>query len=343
MDATGGGWSWPPIVDAHNDLLLELAFRRHEENPFGKHWLDKLTAGGVALQVCPLYVAVEDQPEGALRRALEQIAAWGRAARQNADRVVLVRTRADLDRAEASGRIGLLLALEGAEPLGYDPEVADIFWELGVRMFALTWNRRNPFADGLAEPTGGGLSRLGRELVARLVAHGAILDLAHASEHTFADILERAGEAAVVVSHAACRRLVDTPRNLSDDQLRALAGRGGLVGIMAHPLVTDPSRPTLGRVLDHLDHAVSLMGIEGVGLGPDFVRQVVRSGAVRIPPDALLPMGMLPDATIEGFAGPEDYPRLVAALRERGYDGDRLAAVLGGNFRRVFRRSLPVG
>jgi membrane dipeptidase len=332
----------PAIVDCHNDLLLELNYRRAEPNPFARHWLDKLIAGGVKLQVCPIYTAgLETLPELALRQGLEQVMAFNRAVRENADRVIAVRTRADLAAVEAGDRLGLLLSMEGAEALGYDPEMVDIFWELGVRMFSLTHNRRNPFADGAAEPAHNGISRLGGLLVDRLVAHGAILDLVHASDRTFADVLERSGDAACVVSHSACRGIISTQRNLSDEQMRALAARGGVLGLMLLPLVIDPEQPTVARVIDHLDHAVAVMGIEHVGLGADFIRQVFRSCATRTPPDALLPAGMSMDAAVDEIAGPEDYPRLVAAMRERGYTGERLDAVLGGNFLRLFRRALP--
>jgi membrane dipeptidase len=340
-DATAGAGT-PGIVDAHNDLLMELNFRRAEQNPFARYWLDNLLSGGVKLQVCPIYTAdPEHLPELALRRALEQVLACKRAVRENADRVMLVRTRADLALLESTDRLGLLLSMEGAEPLGYDPEMVDHFWDLGVRMFSLTHNRRNAFADGAAEPPHGGLSRLGGILADRLVAHGAILDLVHASERTFWDLLERAGTAPVVVSHAACRSLVDTQRNLSDDQLRALAARGGVLGLMLLPLVIDPDQPTMARAIDHLDHAVSVMGIEHVGLGGDFIRQVFRAIGGHTPPDSLLPHGMPMDAAIENIAGPEDYPAFVAALQQRGYTGERLHAVLAGNFLRVFRQALP--
>ncbi len=335
-----------PIVDAHNDLLLELAFRsrRHgESNPFATHWLPQLQSGGVALQVCPVFVDLPFLPELGLREALALIAAFHQAVRENAESVAAVRTRGDLDVVERGERIGLMLSLEGAEPLGYDPAMADVMWELGVRMMSLTWNRRNPFADGAAESGAGGLSALGRQLVDRCVELGMILDLAHASEQTYRDVLDRSKDAPVVVSHTACRAVHDHPRNLSDDALRALADRGGILGIMVLPLVVDSAQPTLDRVIDHIDHAVELMGIEHVGLGPDFIRQLVRALNWVEPPDALLPEGMKTDAAIDDLAGPEDFPNLVAALRRRGYEDDRLRAVLGENFMRLFRRALPEG
>lgn len=330
------------IADAHNDLLLELAFRKGEATPFASYWLPKVRAGGVGLQVCALYPTFDLTPEAALRTTLEQVAAWHRAGRENADEVVLVRTQGDLDAVESSDRLGLVLSLEGAEPFGLDPGMADVYHELGVRLVGLTWNRRNAFADGAAETPTGGLSALGCELVDRLVSLGIAIDLAHASDRTFEEVLARVVDTPVLVSHAGCRALLDTPRNVSDVGLRAIADRGGVLGLMALPLVVDPDEPTIDRLIDHLDHAVSVMGIEGVALGGDFIRQVARSGAIYGEvTHGLLPPGDTLDSAIDDFEGPEDYPNLVAALERRGYRGDDLERILWRNLVRVLRRALP--
>jgi membrane dipeptidase len=327
------------IVDAHNDLLLELAWREDEgeTNPFAQHWLPKLEAGGVRLQVCPIFVELQHLPEGALRVALKQAASFHRLLRANAGSVRQVAMRDDL----RGDGIGLMLSLEGVEPLGSDPALLDVFWQLGVRMVGLTWNRRNAFADGAGET--GGLSSLGRQLVGRFAELGIVLDLAHASERTFWDALEHAPDAAVVISHACCRAVCDTPRNPSDDQLSALAERGGVLGLMALPSVVDPKRPTIERLIDHVDHAVEVMGIDHVGLGGDFIRQLFASGATRISAreTTFAPPGTDLGRGLDELPGPEHYPRLVEALERRGYEGDRLAAILGGNFLRLFESALP--
>ncbi|HET6600731.1 MAG TPA: membrane dipeptidase, partial [Gaiella sp.] len=219
------------IADAHVDLLMELAYRERrldETNVFAETWLPLFERGGVGLQVCAVYVDVTVQPEGSLREALSMVAAFQNALRENAGRVMQVTSAADLDAVEAGERIGLMLSLEGVECFGVETWPADVFHALGVRMAGLTWNRRNAFADGAAEE-GGSLSRLGRELVDRLVSLGVILDLAHASRGVFAEVLERVGSAGapVLCSHGGCRGVFDTPRNLDDDQLRALAAAGG--------------------------------------------------------------------------------------------------------------------
>ena len=324
------------IVDAHNDLVLELVLRRDEENPFGRYWLPKLEAGGVSLQVCPLYALEGDERRAT---ALGQADAFDRAVAENEERVFAVRARSDLDR----DGIGLMLSLEGVEGLEGDPAAFDEWWERGVRMVGLTWNHANEFAGGISSPELG-LTEAGRELVHRLGVLGAILDLAHASEPTWNDALAEF-DGAVVVSHAGCRAVRDHPRNLSDAQLETLAERGGVLGMMALALVVDPDRPTLERYLDHFDHAVSVMGVDHVGLGADFIDQVAQAELA----GGKSFEGMMADAQqagagrfgLEGFTGPEHYPLLVVALRARGYDGERLNAILGGNFRRLLAASLP--
>ncbi len=329
------------IVDAHNDLLVEVAYFDVEPHPFRDRWLAQLRQGGVALQVCPVSVEVEQLPEWGLRTALRQIAACHRAAADDPADLTLVRDPAELEAALASGRTGLLLSMEGAEPLGFDPAMLDVFWLLGVRMLALTWNRRNPFADGLGEPGDGGLSELGKALVDRAVGLGVVLDLAHASERTFFQVLDRAAGHPVVVSHAGCRAVYGTSRNLSDAQLLALAEAGGVLGVMAIPLTVDLEAPSVARFLDHLDHAVEVMGVDHVGLGADFMAQIVESGAEpAVQATSLMPAGTSFGDPVPGLRGPADYPRLVAQLEGRGYTGERLRAVLGGNLLRVIGQGL---
>jgi membrane dipeptidase len=262
--------------------------------------------------------------------------------RENAGRVTLVRTAGDLEAVERGELLGLLLSLEGVEAFGYDLWPAEVFSELGVRMASLTWNRRNPFADGAAED--GGLSKLGRRLVDRLVELGVVLDLAHASPQTFAELLERAAGAPLLVSHAACRAVHDHPRNLEDAQLRALADAGGMLGLMLHPLAIDHERRTIDRAIDHLEHAAEVMGRDRIGLGGDFVRRIMEVlPPLPETPEGLAPPGLERGSALDGLAGPEDYPALAAALSGRGWAAADVAAVMGGNLLGFLRGALPSG
>ncbi|MDX6508822.1 MAG: rane dipeptidase [Gaiellaceae bacterium] len=329
-----------PVVDAHNDLLLELVLRDVEENPFAAVWLPQLRAGSVAVQICPVYAA--DAGDAARDVVDAQIAAFERAVRDNADDVVQIRSAADLD--ALGGRLGLMLSMEGVEALHGDPEAFDELWEAGVRMVSLTWNYPNPFAGGIESPEQG-LTAAGRELVGSFAERGVVLDLAHASEPTYFDALDAASAAQVVVSHAGCRAVHDHVRNVSDDQLRALAERGGVLGVMALTLTVGRNGAGLERYLQHVDHAVQSMGIEHVALGSDFIDQVVQAELAAGKPlnastqEALeLGGGLL---AIPELVGPADYPALLEALRRRGYDGERLEAIAHGNLLRVLRAALP--
>jgi membrane dipeptidase len=247
--------------------------------------------------------------------------------------VIAVRSTPDLDTALEPGRLGLLLSIEGVEPLGNEPALIDVFCTLGVRMVSLTWNRRNAFADGTGESPRGGLSRIGRALVDRMAGLPIAFDLAHANEGTFFEVLQRSGDRPVLVSHALCRAIHDHPRNLSDDQLRALAERDGVVGLMALPFVVHESERSISYLIDHVDHLVQTIGIAHICLGGDFAQQIEQAGAYGVP--------LEPAMAIDGLAGPEEYPALFEALRNRGYGEADLRAIASENLLRVLRRTLP--
>ena len=294
----------------------------------------------MGLQVCPTYVAHCPEEE-AFERALEQVEAFERALGDHAGEVVSVRSSSDLDGIGADGRVGLMLSMEGMEPLGGDPTRIDAFWDRGVRMCSLTWNKRNEFAAGAAEVEDGGLTPAGTRLLERMLDLGIAVDLAHASQRTFWDVIDRMNGTPVIVSHGACRSICDSPRNLSDEQLEAIAATGGVLGVMLVPFAIDPDRREIGRAVDHIEHARSVMGSRRVGLGGDFMRQIARATGLGLGADSLLPDGIPLEASLDGLAGPEDYPRLVDALKQRGLQGSELADLLGGNFLRVLRSVLP--
>ena len=168
-----------------------------------------------------------------------------------------------------------------------------------------------------------------------------ILDLAHASRGAYAEILERAGGAPVLCSHGACSAVHETPRNLDDDQLRALADAGGLLGLMLHPIAIGLERRTLDGVVDHLEHAVSVMGLDRVCLGGDFTARLWQAmPPPPVPKDGLMPPGLTPGLGIENLTGSEHYPALVERLGARGWSEEEATAVTGGNLLRFLRSAL---
>jgi membrane dipeptidase len=168
-----------------------------------------------------------------------------------------------------------------------------------------------------------------------------VLDLAHASRGVYAELLERAAGAPILCSHGGCRAVNDTPRNLDDDQLRALRDAGGLFGLMLHPLAIDPHTRTIDRVIDHLEHAASVIGVDRLCLGGDFTRRLWE--AMPPPPepkDGLMPAGLAPGMGLDGLVGSDDYPNLLAGLDRRGWSRADVEAVTHGNLLGFLREAL---
>ena len=197
-----------------------------------------------------------------------------------------------------------------------------------MRMAGLTWNRRNPYADGAIED--GGLSRLGRALVDELVGLGVILDLAHASPAR-SPRSSTGRRSPVICSHAACRAVNDHPRNLTDDQLGALADADGLFGLMLHPIAIDHEQRTIDRVVDHLEHAVDTSGSSASASVATSRPGSPGAAADAHPgrrPDAAGPRARCRDRGPEGPGGLSGAPR---RARGRGWSEADIAAVTCDN------------
>ncbi len=255
---------------------------------------------------------------------------------------------ADLERAHREKRLGLIFRFQGTEPLGEDPDRIALFRQLGVRVIQLTHNRRNLVGDGCMEPGNVGLSNYGHEVVERLNAEKLVVDLAHGAQRTIAEGI-RASKSPVLISHAGCRALADLPRNVGDAELRALAKRGGVAGIIFWPYLRTDTQPMAIDVIRHIEHAIQVCGEDHVGIGtdasvapiartPEFeqdnreqIAGMVEDGifAKGRPPDLYL---FIPDLNVANR-----LELLAAMLSARGHPDARIAKILGGNFARVMR------
>jgi len=327
------------VVDTHNDLLMLVSRRPPNDQAayFRDHWLPQLSAGGVEVQVLPVFVDDEYRPEGALRQSLRMIQAAHRVATANADVVALCGTGREIDRAVESGRVALVLALEGCEPIGTDVELVETFFALGVRMASFTHFGRTALADGSAEDsTGGGLTRAGVAALELMQRIGIIVDVSHLSAVGTDEVLSRATRP-VVASHSSAFAQCAHHRNLTDERLAGIAATGGVIGVNCFAGFIDPARPTVDRLVDHIEHIASVAGIEHVGLGPDFVKEIFDE---LLPDDVGLVEGLDPRASIPGLDRPAGLPLVADALANRGWEDKAIAMVMGENWRRVFRDEL---
>lgn len=316
-----------PIFDAHNDLARDLAAHADEPARFARFWLGDLRAGGVRLQVCP--VSVVPHGSGNPRAdATAQLRALAVAAAQSPEAVHLVRDRTGLDLA-ASGAVGLLPAMEGLEALGDDPREMRSFADLGVRLAALTWNTENAFAGGCETTIG--LKRAGRDVLGEMHELGIVLDLAHASDATFAEALA-AWDGAVLISHTCCRALFPDPRNASDEQMRAVAERDGVVCLMGVPPLLTAGHADVADFVRHVFHAAELVGASHVGIGMDFIVRLTELGATVPPPGEQL---ALPEV-----AGSQAMQTLLGELRAAGLSSSEIRAIAWDNLARLFGAAL---
>src|SRR5213079_799824 len=221
------------IIDLHFDLPMDLYEKRERENVLETEFLPELEAGNVGVVGVAIYIEDRYLPGAGLRVALDQIARLYTET-QASTQCAICKSYRDIENALKEGKIALLITMEGAEPLGTDLNLLRIFYELGVRSIGLTHARRNAAGDGgIFASTGSsrdGLTPFGRDVVRECEALGVIVDLAHISPAGFEDILAIATKPPIV-SHTNARRYYDIERNISDEQIKMIGERGGVIGI----------------------------------------------------------------------------------------------------------------
>jgi len=196
------------------------------------------------------------------------LARWEREIDRHPDVFARVRRVADLRRAKEGGRVGLIYGFQDTVALGADLDRLDTFHALGLRIVQLTYNVRNRVGDGSLEPDNAGLSTFGRELVARMNRLGVLVDLSHCGQRTTAEGI-RFSDGPVAITHTGCQAVFMHPRNKRDEELRACAEKGGVVGIYLMPYLNASGPPTADDVMAHVDHALQVCGEEHVGIGSD--------------------------------------------------------------------------
>ncbi|MEP6906431.1 MAG: membrane dipeptidase [Pseudoxanthomonas sp.] len=278
---------------------------------------------------------------------MRAIAYWNGQRALHGEALSLVRTGADLVEAKRSGRLGLIYGFQDSTPFGEDLERFETFHGLGVRIYQLTYNRRNLVGDGCLEAANAGLSQFGRELIEKFDTGRALIDLSHSGQRTALEAIA-ASRHPVTISHTGCAALVDRPRNKTDEELRRLAERGGVAGIYLMPFLRKEGQPTAEDLIRHIEHAIDVCGEEHVSLGSDgiisaidltpeyhqafraFVEERIKRG-IAAPGESVDVVNFLPDLN-----QPDRFDRIAFLLSKRGHRDARIEKILGGNFARLF-------
>ncbi len=255
-----------------------------------------------------------------------------------------VHSTADIHAAKAEGRTGIIFGWQNATPIENDIARLRLFHELGVRIIQITYNERNLLGNGCYERTDDGLSRFGQDAVREMNRLGILIDLSHVGDRTVLDTIELS-EAPVAFTHACARSQHDHPRNKTDDAIRLLAGKGGVIGANAFPMFfPNGFDATLDDYLDCIEYLVEMVGPDHVAVGSDFCegqprewfRWLFSSQGVR-PPEhvAYTPE---PYRHLHGLEGTRQFGNIAAGLLERGYSPDDVRKVIGGNWVGLFRQ-----
>jgi membrane dipeptidase len=310
------------IVDAHEDIAYHLSyFNRDFINPsipcmITLPWLKQ---GNVRLVFNTVFVPTEFKPHKTVEIALEQLSIYDRIYDEYRDDIFQIKDPSDFLILEKDSRIGFLTLIEGADPIR-DPKELNDFYERGVRVIGLAWNDQNQFASG--NNTASGLTEYGKELIKRMDDSRITLDLSHLNERCFWEALEIC-RSIPIASHSNARSLTEHPRNLKDDQLRAISERGGVIGLVLynHFLKTSGENTSLEDVFAHADYIINLCGEDHVGIGSDLDG----AGVDDFPQE------------IQTVA---DMPKIGEFFLKKGYTEECVRKIMGGNFLRVLKENL---
>ena len=358
------------LADTHNDVLSGYVLDGHaldsDLSAIAHTDLERMRKGGVDIQMFSIFSNDRYGKGRAFNRALQQIDSLDAVVKRNPDVMMEVNNMKQLKEALRKGKIASMKGVEGGHMIEESLEYLDSLYNRGARYLTLTWNNSVSWASSAADETSGkavspGLNDFGRQVVKRMNEMGMMIDISHVGEQTVKDVLEITTRP-VIASHSSAYHICPHPRNLKDEQLKAIAKNGGVVFVnfysgfldsnymrnksaiqdkyrkqvdslkqlnktgyfidewlaKVYPEEFEAIRPPISLLIDHIDHIVKIAGINHVGIGSDF--------------DGIESAPKLLD-------GVQDYPNLIQALKERGYNNREINKITGKNFIRVFKRN----
>jgi membrane dipeptidase len=352
------------VVDTHDDTtqrFFSSNFDLGKRNPDGHIDIPRMREGGLNAIFFSIWIDGRIMGPPAIQKALDQIDAVHQNVKKYSKDLAFARTADDVRRIHEQGKIAVLMGIEGGHMLGNDIRMVRIYSDLGVRYMTLSHFYNDEWADSSTDkPVHNGLTDYGKEIVREMNRQGMLVDISHVSDKTFYDALE-VSKAPLIASHSSCRALCNHPRDMTDDMIKALAAKGGVIQINYEKSFIDQAykdaqdkesggvvalfdrfkkecgdddacvgkklseqekqataegklpHVSWERIVDHIDHAVKLVGPDHVGLGSDF------DGA------------SMPD----GMEDVSHLPKITEALLRKGYSPDNIRKILGGNTLRV--------
>jgi len=247
---------------------------------------------------------------------------------------------ADISKAKSNSQVGCIFGLQDTAPIGDQPHLLKVYHKLGIRIIQLTYNTENSVGYGCQSPEDRGLTDFGRQVIAEMNRLGILIDLSHCGLRTTLDAIE-ASEQPVAITHANPSSQFPHPRNKTDEIIKNLAAKSGVIGALSFPaMLTEDLPATIDGYLDVIDYLVDMVGIDAVGLGPDFMefmpKEIEDAALKNLPPEMRTLFLTMPP--VERFASVTDMPNVTRGLLERGYSEADTAKIMGGNWIGLYER-----
>ena len=322
------------LIDIHGDIWTDVTVKRSlgEKDIIKRYHLDRFRKGKMAGGTFILWI---DPPhdENPKERFLESVKYMCQEIWENQDILKVIYSSKDFYSAVDEGKLAVILGMEGLSPLGEESEGIYALYQLGFRQISLTWNEQNAFATGARGDEKRGLTELGKRAIKIIEDLGIILDVSHANDKTFWDICKVATKP-IIASHSNARALCPVPRNITDEQIKAIGERGGLVGINAFNefIHVDRDKRNVDYLINHIEHIVELIGIDHVAFGFDFFEYLEEDTSQTFIEDPY-----------RGTPGIEDIskaPNLIKKLQERGFSKEDIGKISYKNFLNLMDRVL---
>jgi len=277
--------------------------------------------------------------------AIDKITVWHETINEFDDQILLATGAEDIERAKEENKVAILMGLQDPMPIGLSLSRLTVLDKLGVRIIQLSYQRQGYLATGSGERTDSGLSLLGVEAIKKMNELGMLIDLSHTGETSALEAIEKS-EMPVAFTHSNPKALVNVPRNKSNEVIKALAKKGGVMGLVPFSAFGEREkgvRPTLEDYLDFIEYVVNLVGINHVGIGSDYTPHwLAKQYEARKPNPGIGSGYPFEQRSFEGMNDVTCFPNITRDLVNRGYSGEEVKKVLGGNwlalFRKVFRR-----
>jgi membrane dipeptidase len=308
-------------------------------------WSEMVATGVTLLRDTVFPVGNVTDPWGDYQK---DIAAKHNILNANPDRLVLVRSAADILKAKREKKFAWVWGTQDSCMVSPDLDRLAQLKKDGVMTVQLTYNNGNLAGDGSLEPRNGGVTKLGKATIERIEAEKMLLDLSHGGARTMAEAAAFA-KRPLVISHTGARALVDHPRNTSDETIKAIADKGGVVGVYFMPFLTLDSHPKGEDLLRHVEHVANVAGEDHVGIGtdngvlpqdtgPEATRKLNEWAAARMKAGIAAPgEGLNVWPMVADYNSVDRYRRFAADLARRGWSEARLEKLMGANFLRVYR------